>query len=68
MLLKNDLAQRYFPFVEAVSARKQLLRLIRHNRQLLDELTQAGFKPQSRRIYFTPKEQEIIEKHLGPPP
>ena len=67
MTLKNDLALLYFPNLSPCDARKQLNRYIQENQSLIYELQQAGFDCGKKCSYFTPKEVEIIEKHLGKP-
>ena len=67
MILKNELALQYFPHLKADAARKQLSRYMKENQPLSQELRLAGYNPGRKSIYFTPREAEIIKKHLGAP-
>ena len=67
MTLKNDLAMLYFPDIDANSARRQLIRYLKEYQYLRQELILNGYSFAKKSPYFTPKEVEIIEKHLGKP-
>ena len=61
----HELAIRYFPYVLPASATRHLTRLIRGDSELLDKLTQIGYK-QGCRIY-TPAMVHLIVRYLGLP-
>ena len=61
----TELGSLYFPSSTARSASGQLKRWIRINRQLTDELRQAGYQTGQR--YLTPLQVSLIIQHLGEP-
>ena len=61
----QELAVRYFPDVLPASATRHLTRLIRGDGELLDKLTQIGYK-RGCRIY-TPAMVHLIVRYLGLP-
>ncbi len=61
----GELAQMYFPTIAKQSATVQFRRWIRINNKLLDELNLAGFKRYQKML--TPKQVEIIIRHIGEP-
>ena len=61
----QELAIRYFPDVQPASATRPLTRLIRGDGELLDKLTQIGYK-RGCRIY-TPAMVHLIVRYLGLP-
>lgn len=67
MILKNELAVQYFPDMDADSARRQLRKYLKEYQSLRQELILNGYSFAKRCPYFTPKEVEIIKKHLGEP-
>lgn len=67
MTYKTELAQRYFPQAAPRVAVRHLNALINMIPECVSELQKAGLYPIPRRHYFTPREVEIIQKHLGPP-
>lgn len=67
MIYKTALAQQYYPTLSPHQALRQLVRLIKQVPPCASELSQLGLFIQPRRRYFTAKEAEIIQKHLGPP-
>lgn len=62
---KSELASLYMPHVATATARRTLARWIAHNKQLTEELAQAGYKKQQ--ILLTPAQVSIIFKFLGEP-
>lgn len=67
MILKNELAVQYFPNLAPRCARLQLNRYLKENQALSQELCLAGYDSGRKCCYFTPKQVEIIKKHLGEP-
>ena len=62
---KTELAVLYSPHLRTVTAVKKLRRWIRGNRPLMAALTEADYNP--RRLSYTPREVELIVRHLGAP-
>lgn len=67
MTYKTDLAQRYFPQLQPQQALRQLKALIFCHPDLMEELLSTGYRHSQKRQFFTPREVEIIQKHLGSP-
>lgn len=61
----QELAMRYFPDVIPSSATRHLSRLIRGDGELLDKLTQIGYKSGCR--VYTPAMVHLIVRYLGLP-
>ena len=62
---KTELAVLYSPCLRTVTAVKKLRRWIRGNRALMAALAEAEYNP--RRLSYTPREVELIVRHLGAP-
>ena len=62
---KTELAVLYSPRLRTVTAVKKLRRWIRGNRALMAALAEAEYNP--RRLSYTPREVELIVRHLGAP-
>lgn len=64
-MTKTELAQMYMPDVSPETARRQLNRWIRKNKELQRELTAAGWD--IKNLILTPIQVRIIEKYVGEP-
>lgn len=63
---KKELAALYFPdTAQSATAVANLRNLMRRNPALLDELTEALYKPRDK--IFTPRQVRIIIRYLGEP-
>lgn len=62
---KTEVAQAYFPHVEANTARRNLRNWIMLNTELSQRLLKAGYRPRQR--YFTPMQLGILYEFLGEP-
>ena len=60
---KTELAVLYSPHLRTVTAVKKLRRWIRGNRPLMAALAEADYNP--RRLSYTPREVELIVRHLA---
>ena len=60
---KGLVAAKYFPFVTARVALRYLERVINSIPALRTELAEAGYRNTAHS--FSPKQVEILEKHLG---
>ncbi len=62
---KSELAQEYAPDLMPRSAVNRLVKWMKHNPMLWDELLQSGYMPQQKLL--TSKQVAIIMHHLGEP-
>lgn len=63
---KRELAKLFFPdTANAETAVANLRNLIQRNREVIDELLAAGFRPHSR--VFTPRQVRILIHYFGEP-
>lgn len=62
---KTDLAQAYFPHINAASARNKLMQIINSDSRLMPLLIDAGYKKNNRQ--FSPACVELIMERLGKP-
>lgn len=62
---KSDLAQAYFPYIDAESARHKLMQFINYDDILIDQLRETGYQPRSHA--FSPAQVELIFARLGNP-
>lgn len=62
---KIELALLYNPSPNVEASRRTLVRWIQRNHELVKELETAGYN--KFRKVFTPREVEVIVKHLGVP-
>lgn len=62
---KTELASRYSPHTSPGTARRNLLRWMRMNLELMDRLREAGYRDSQR--YFTPRQVGILYEMLGEP-
>lgn len=62
---KSELAQEYAPELAPRSAVNRLIRWLKHNKRLWDELMENGYVPQQK--MFTSRQVEIIMHYLGEP-
>ena len=62
---KTELASRYSPHTSPGSARRNLLRWMKMNPELMERLGETGYKDSQR--YFTPRQVGIIYEMLGEP-
>ena len=61
----KELSQMYFPNSSPKSAGTQLLRWLKYNRKLWDELAEAGYTRGQRLL--TPRQVELVFRYLGEP-
>ena len=64
-LFTKELATMYFANCSPRSATTQLRRWIKRNQSLKNELTETGYKEGQR--VFTPRQVELVFRHLGEP-
>lgn len=64
-ITKTDLAQAYFPHIDAPSARHKLMQYINDDPTLLAQLKESGYQPRSRS--FSPLQTEMIFARIGKP-
>ena len=62
---KLDLAQAYFPHIDAVSARHKLIGLINDDTELINHLKSSGYNPRAH--CFSPFQLDLIIARLGNP-
>lgn len=62
---KGELAMYYMPYLSQRSATNRLNEWIRHNKALEMELAEAGMRKGQK--VLTPRQVQIIVKHLGEP-
>ena len=62
---KTDLAQAYFPYVDAATARHKLMDVINADKQLMQSLLNQGYQKTSKQL--SPFCVELITARLGNP-
>ena len=62
---KSDLAQAYFPYVDAETARHKLMDVINADKQLMQSLFEQGYYKTCKQL--SPICVELITKRLGNP-
>ncbi|MDL2299234.1 DUF4248 domain-containing protein [Bacteroides sp. OttesenSCG-928-E20] len=62
---KGELASLYMPDVQPSTARRVMVSWIECNEKLKAELLEAGYR--ERAVLLTPRQVEILFKHLGRP-
>ena len=62
---KKELALMYFPDSTPETAVKHMMKMIRHNDMLWDELQEMGYYSKSRT--FTPRQVQAIFEWIGAP-
>ena len=64
-ITKGELAQAYFPYIEARPARHKLMQVINDDAVLMASLRDAGYNPANRLL--SPHQVEVIVERLGNP-
>ena len=62
---KKELALLYFPDSMPETATKHLMRWVKRNKPLIQELEATNYKINQK--WLTKKQVEIIFRHIGPP-
>ena len=62
---KTDLAQAFFPYIEARPARHKLMQVINDDQTLLEQLVECGYSATSH--FFSPKQVDMIVERFGNP-